>query len=404
MSTSLLYHTQGMVGFQHRSYRFEAGTVIERIERARHRCGLCHSGNVSAYPIRTRRVRGVPYGTKTTFFEFETYRLYCRDCQHESIEPLPFLSHPEARITLAMERTLLELRPHMSIKSLSEFFAVDWRIIKNCEKNYLSRKYKTIKLKKVRIIGIDEICVGNKDGKSVYLTVVRDLESGAVLHVGDGKDGDALKPFLRRLRMSEAKIEVVTMDMGRAFIAWVKKYLPAAEIVFDHFHVIKLMNEKLNRIRRETCSKLDEEQRVLLKNQRFLFLRNVEDLDTESMAKLSKIKEVCRELGDAHMMKEELRSIYRNAENEVQAEAALKNWCDMARKLSSKPLENMAETIASHLSGIVAFWSCDRISNAAMEGFNNKIRWLIKQAYGYRDKEYFHWKIFDLPNLRNREL
>ena len=80
------------------------------------------------------------------------------------------------------------------------------------------------------------------------------------------------------------------------------------------------------------------------------------------------------------MMKENLRSIYRNAED------ALRNWCDMSRLLNCKPLEDMAKTIESHLPGIISFWRCDKISSAATEGFNNKIRWLIKQAYAYRDK------------------
>ena len=104
------------------------------------------------------------------------------------------------------------------------------------------------------------------------------------------------------------------------------------------------------------------------------------------------------------MMKEDLRAIYRNADSATTAEAALKNWRAMAKRLNSDHLAAMAKTIASHLDGIVAFWTHDKISNAAMEGFNNKIRWLIKQAYGYRDKEYFHWKIFDLPNLKKPEL
>jgi len=404
MSTSLMYHSQGIQGFQHQSFVFEAGSIIERIERKALGCPFCHSAEVNAYDIRRRRVRGVPYGTMAVFFEFTVHRVYCRKCRRVGVETLPFLSRPDARITSAMERTLLELRPCMSIKALSDFYGIDWRVIKNCEKAYLSRKYKTIKMKHVKVIGIDEISVGRKNGKPVYITVVRDLESGAVLHVGDGKGGDALKKFLRRLRTSKAKIEVVAMDMGKAFIAWVKAYLKEATIVFDHFHVIKLMNDKLDKIRRAACEKLDQEKRELLKNSRFLFLRNVEDLDTDASATLKKIKSVCEELANAHMMKEDLRAIYRNASSATAAEAALKNWCAMAKRLNSDHLAAMAKTIESHLAGIVAFWNHDKISNAAMEGFNNKIRWLIKQAYGYRDKEYFHWKIFDLPNLKKPEL
>ena len=77
-----------------------------------------------------------------------------------------------------------------------------------------------------------------------------DLESGAVVFVGDGKGADALKPFWKRLRPSGAKIEAVAMDMSAAYRGAVSTHLPKAKIVFDRFHVIKLFNEKLSDLRR----------------------------------------------------------------------------------------------------------------------------------------------------------
>jgi transposase len=85
------------------------------------------------------------------------------------------------------------------------------------------------------------------------------------------------------------------------------------------------------------------------------------------------------------------------------ATEAFKKWCDLAIETGIKELKTMAKTITSHLEGIVAHWRL-RISNASMEGFNNKIRWLIRQAYGYRDKDYFRLKIFDLPKLKTTKL
>ena len=65
-----------------------------------------------------------------------------------------------------------------------------------------------------------------------------------------------------------------------------------------------------------------------------------------------------------------------------------------------RSLLKMAKTIENHMDGILAFWRNNRLTNAHMEGFNNKIGWLSRQAYGYRDREYFYLKIFDLPNLK----
>lgn len=108
--------------------------------------------------------------------------------------------------------------------------------------------------------------------------------------------------------------------------SWVKENLPPAQIVFNHFHVIKLMNEKLDLVRRRITVKLDTAERAILKNQRFTLLRNEENLSSEASAYLAKIKQTFQELADVHMMKEALRSIYSVAQNVSQAEDALLLW------------------------------------------------------------------------------
>ena len=246
---------------------------------------------------------------------------------------------------------------------------------------------------------MDEIYIKSQ-GKEKYITIVRDLKSGAVLYVGDGKGTDSLKAFGKKLRHSKAKITAIAMDMSKAYITWVNKNLSDAMIVFDHFHVIKLMNDKVDKVRRRVSAGLDEQQGKLLKNQGFLFLRNVENLEPDAKLLLDNLRKVFKELGDTSMMKEALRSIYHMAKNDFQAETAFKNWCSIARQTEIKELIEMSKTIENNLSGIIACWKTDALSNAGMECFNNKIRRLIRQAYGFKDKEYFTLKIYNLPNTK----
>ncbi len=89
-------------------------------------------------------------------------------------------------------------------------------------------------------------------------------------------------------------------------IHWVKEHLPSAQIVFDHFHVIKRMNEKLDFVRRRIAAKPDAKERAVLKNQRFTLLQNEEILSSRASACLTKIKQTFQELADVHMMKEAL--------------------------------------------------------------------------------------------------
>jgi transposase len=100
------------------------------------------------------------------------------------------------------------------------------------------------------------------------------------------------------------------------------------------------------------------------------------------------------------MLKESLRGIYRNASNRHEAEAIFTMWCIAAENSGVPEMNTMARTIRQHSDGILAYWTQDRLTSAAMEGFNNKLRWLIRQAYGYRDEEYFTLKIFDLPTIK----
>ena len=72
----------------------------------------------------------------------------------------------------------------------------------------------------------------------------------------------------------------------------------------------------------------------------------------------------------------------------------------MWRCIRELDVEKMAKTIEGHLEGVLGFWEFRGASNAKTEGFNNKIGWLIKEAYGYRDFKYFRLKILDLPNLK----
>ena len=170
----------------------------------------------------------------------------------------------------------------MSIRSIAMKYHLRWELVKEIEKRFLGRKYAHISAAHVRQIGIDEIHIGrNSDRTFRFLTIVRDLQSGAVIHVGNGKGVSALDGLSKKLR--KKKLKVVAMDMSNAYASWVENHFPKARIVFDHFHVIKLMNERLDKLRRRYVAELDASQRSQFKKLRMLFLRNMEDQDADSL-------------------------------------------------------------------------------------------------------------------------
>ena len=155
--------------------------------------------------------------------------------------------------------------------------------IKDLQKRYLSWKYKRLRLKNITRIAIDEIGIGKGHR---YPTVVLDLKTGAVIFVGDGKGVESLKLFFKRLKCSKAEIKAVAIDMSPSYIAAVLDNLPESTIVFDHFHVIKLFNDKLSErgraIHRDAEGPL---QKKVLKGTRWLLLKNAYNLNEEKNEK-----------------------------------------------------------------------------------------------------------------------
>ena len=260
------------------------------------------------------------------------------------------LRRPRRSYTRSFERYVLELSRSMTIRDVAHHLDVGWDMIKDIQKRDLSRRYAKPKLKHLRAIAIDEIAVAKGHR---YLTVVMDLESGAVVFVGDGKGADALKPFWKRLRPSGAVIEAVAMDMSAAYRSAVSIHLPKAVIVFDHFHVVKLFNDKLSDLRRALYREAtDVQHKEVLKGTRWLLLKNAENLDPEKDEK-SRLKEALKlnePLAVAYYLKEDLRRFWEQPGKRF-ATTFLDGWIRRAEASGIKILQQMAKTLAAHRSG-----------------------------------------------------
>ncbi len=398
MMATLLYHCQNLRGVKYLKTIVKGGELIVKIESVlKAVCPKCGSHNVRTIKTNDERdIKALPTGKFRLTLRVAVRRVACNDCGAHCRETLHFLPRKHVGYTRALARFVLSLRRHMSIKAVADWVGLHWETVKQIEKDHLEKKYKRISLKNVEYLGIDEVYLGKKIG---YFTVVRDLVSGDVLYIGKGRGLESLNDFNPRIRKHVAHIKAICMDMSGSYSAWAKMMLPRSDVVFDHFHVIKLMNEKLNVLRRKTLNQADEDMKNELKNKRSLLLKNEEDLDAEALEQLHRIREIFDELGVASSMKECLRRIYRMANSPELARMAFEKWCRQALASGVDALKRMAKTITRRLDGLVAYWKHNQITNASQEGFNNKIGWLTRQAYGYRDQKYLMLKIFDLPHI-----
>jgi len=286
----------------------------------------------------------------------------------------------------------------MTIQDVARHLGLSWDTIKDIQKRDLQVRFARPKLRNIRLLAIDEIAIlkGHR-----YLTVVMDLESGCVVFVGDGKGADALLPFWKRLSRSGAKIEAVAIDMSPAYIEAVKTNLPNATIVFDHFHVIKAFNDKLSDLRRELFRETTEKlHKQVLKGTRWLLLKNPENLDEtrNERQRLNEALAVNQPLAAAYYLKEELRLIW-SQRNETEAKNSLKSWIAKAEASGIRILQKFARTLEIHRYGILAYYR-HRISTGPLEGMNNKIKTMKRQAYGYRDIPFFKLKIMAIHEAK----
>jgi transposase len=399
MSTTLLYNMFGIRGYEYRRTDYYQGTASFVVEqpREKHRCSECGSAAVHAQGHKDRFLRSLPIGGKPTFVLVKVARVICFQCLLTRQVRVPF-ADPWRTYTHAFERYVLELSRFGTIQDVACHLDVSWDIVKDIQKRHLVKKYSKPKLKNLKEIAIDELAIGK--GRR-YVTLVLNLRSGVVVFVGDGKGAEALAPFWKRLRASHAKVRAVATDMSKAYIKAVRENLSKAVHVFDHFHVIKLYNEKLSAFRRDLYRELtDAHERKLLKGTLWLLLKNPENLDDERNEgeRLADALALNTPLTLAYYMKEDLRQVWGQA-SKVLARRVLDDWIRRAEASDISMLKRFAATLREHRDGILAYYDY-RISTGPLEGVNNKIRTFQRQAYGFRDLAFFKLKILALHNTK----
>jgi transposase len=398
MSTSLLYHAFGIRGYEYVRTEYQGGSVVFTIQQAPKifRCEACGSHDVRPRGRVERRFQSLPIGCHRTVVVFSIPRVACQACGVVRQVKLQF-ADPRRTYTKAFERYALELSRSMTILDVARHLGVSWDIIKDIQKRALSRRYAKPKLKHLRQIAIDEIAVAKGHR---YVTVVLDLESGAVVFVGDGKGADALKPFWKRLRRCKATVVAVAMDMSPAYHEAVSTCLPKATIVYDRFHVMKLFNDKLSNLRRWLYHRADDEHKKVLKGSRWLLLKAPENLDPEhdEKARLEEALKLNKPLSLAYYMKEDLRQFWEQP-GKTFATAFLNDWIRRAKASGVHMLQQMAKTLDKHRSGLLAYYDFP-ISTGPLEGTNNKIKTMKRQAYGFRDHEFFKLKILGIHEAK----
>ena len=359
-------------------------------------CPKCGKRHFVKNGYRFRDFVGLPIGGKRVIIRMKVQRYKCMDCDFDQQERIPFATGSRS-YTHRFAKYVVDLLRGMTLQDVSNHLGVSWDTVKEIHSTYLERHYSPPSLEGVENIGIDEFAV--RKGH-VYKTIVVDLDSGRILYVGDGKGTDALAGFWKKVKRKGVRIRHVATDLSAAFIASVMENCPEAALVFDHFHVVKLMNEKLDDIRRKAYSmEKDVNRRKVLKGTRYLLLGNGADIfDKQYKTRLDNALAMNEPLSKAYYLKEQLREIWMQPMKSM-AEEVLDDWVRQAEQSKITQLVKMAVTMKAYRRGILAWYDC-HLSTGKVEGINNKIKVMKRNAYGFRDDRYFTLRLYALHDCR----
>ena len=398
MNSSFLYHAWGLYTHECTREEYKGNTIILHIQAKEREkvCPRCGKRHLVKNGYRIRDFIGLPIGGKKVLIRMKVQRYKCRDCDYDQQESIPFATGSRS-YTHRFAKYVVDLLRGMTLQDVSNHLGVSWDTVKEIHSTYLERHYSPPSLEGVENIGIDEFAV--RKGH-VYKTIVVDLDSGRVLYVGDGKGADALTKFWRKVKRKDIKIKHVATDLSAAFIASVMENCPEAVHVFDHFHVVKLMNEKLDDIRRKVYSmEKDVNKRKVLKGTRYLLLGNGTDIfDKQHKSRLDNALAMNEPLSKAYYLKEQLRQIWMQPVKSM-GEDVFDDWVRQAEQSKIPQLQKMAVTMRVYKTGILAWYDC-HLSTGKVEGINNKIKVMKRNAYGFRDDKYFTLRLYALHECR----
>jgi transposase len=304
----------------------------------------------------------------------------------------------------------LTLMREMPVSKVSEIVRVSdgrlWRMLLA----HVDAAYSRLDMRRVSVVGADEL---NRRKGHHYLTLFCDLNARRLLFATQGRDSDTWARFASSFRAHGGNPDAVSqlsIDMSPAYRQGASIWFNSAEVVFDKFHVIGHASAAVDSVRRREIN-LDKRRRAILKETRWLWLKNPDNLTLLQQQRLSRIDQHSLWTAKAYQMRLALQAIYLLPR--LRARLRLLAWCRWVHRAASKapprlllPMVKVAQLIQAHLSGILAHWAA-KVTNAFLEGLNSLFSATKRKARGYRSIRYLIAMLYftaaklDIPSLQN---
>jgi len=381
------YFYPGQVKIMEQSFSPDSHRVVISMRpnlRFTPRCSECGSKTLAPHDTTKRLVRDLNLAATVVWLNLFYRKVYCPICKKVRVERQEFVE-PYARVTKRLARYIHDLCKTMTVKEVAEHVGLDWKTVKNIDKVFLEEEFGETDYTGLRILALDEMAI--RKGHR-YVTVVLDYKSGRIIWMGEGRSEETLYSFFSAMPEEVRNgIVAVATDMWKPYLKSIKKWCPAAKVVFDLFHLVKDFNQVIDKIRNEEYRKADEEGKAVLKGTKYLLLKNREHLKEREAVHLEKVLELNKTLSTVYILKEYLKQIYRHR-NKKRAKTVLDEWCNLARESKNPELTRFARKLERHSEQILNH-CIYAIHTGKLEGVNNTLKVIKRKAYGFLDTRYF---------------
>jgi len=334
-----------------------------------------------AYDSTTKRWRHLNFFQYEAYLEARVPRVSCsKGCGTKRVE-VPW-ARSGSGFTLLFESLLLTLCKEIPVAKVAQLVGEHdtrlWRMLHH----HIDKARSKADFSQVTRVGMDE--TSSKRGHQ-YITLFCDMDKRNLLFATEGKDSATVKAFKTDFEVHNGDAEAVTQvscDMSPAFISGVTERLPNAEITFDKFHVVKLLNEGVDEVRRT-----EVKENEALKKTRYLWLKNRENLTSRQSVEFDKLSQLNLKTARAYQIKTNFQEFY-TMPDRATGEAYLKRWYFWATHSRIEAMIKAAKTIKRHWEGVLN-WFDSHLTNALLEGMNSLIQAAKSRARGYRSHRNF---------------
>ena len=346
-------------------------------------CSFCHKpcGGYDRLPV--REFEFVPLWGYPVFFVYAMRRVNCNNCGVK-VEEVPWASG-KYTLTKVYMKFLSDWARKLSWQETARSFKTSWQKVFTAVRFIVEYGLKNRDVSNVESIGVDEVSIqkGHK-----YLTLVYQIDAGCTRLLWVGKDR-TVKTLLRFYRLFgkewASNLKHVCSDMWKPYLKVIKKKSGQAIHILDRFHIVAKLNKAIDEVRAgERRQMKSDGYEPILKNARWCLLKRKENLTEKQETKLSELMKYNLKSVRAYLLKEDFNGLWEYV-SPGWAAKFIDRWCTRAMRSKIDPVKKVAKTIRRHKPLILNWFKAKKsLSSGIVEGFNNTVKVVTKNAYGYR--------------------